>query len=168
MSLLIAAGQRHDSPQFQPVLKRIRVPRTELGRPRIKPDRVRADRAYGSRANRPYLRRREIQCTVPEKADPVRNRKKLGSQDGRPPKCDEDGYKSAPRRGMRDQPTEMAPGRRHEIWQVGRALRSRRAGRDHQRVAVTSTAATLPNTATVSTVTADQVGRWCGYGWGPC
>lgn len=28
LSLLITAGHRHDSPQFQPVLERIRVPRT--------------------------------------------------------------------------------------------------------------------------------------------
>lgn len=53
LSLLIAAGQRHDSPQFRPVLEGIRVPRIGLGRPRTKPDRVRADRTYGSRANRP-------------------------------------------------------------------------------------------------------------------
>lgn len=27
---------------------------------------------------------------------------------------------------------------------------------------------TRSNTATVSVVTVGQVGRWCGYGWGPC
>ena len=30
-----------------------------------------ADKAYGSRANRAYLRRRGIRCTIPEKADQV-------------------------------------------------------------------------------------------------
>ncbi|MEV5082007.1 transposase [Streptomyces sp. NPDC056159] len=84
LSLLVAAGHRHDSPQFQPVLDAIRVPRTGQGRPRTRPDKVRADRAYGSRANRSYLRRRGIGCTIPEKADQVRNRKKLGSRGGRP------------------------------------------------------------------------------------
>ncbi|MFE0545292.1 transposase [Streptomyces sp. NPDC058891] len=49
LSLLITAGHRHDSPQFQPVLERIRVPRVGPGRPRTKPARVRADKAYGSR-----------------------------------------------------------------------------------------------------------------------
>lgn len=63
------------------------------GRPRTKPDRVRADRAYGSRANRAYLRRHGIGCTIPEKADQVRNRKKLGVRGGRPPKFDKDDYK---------------------------------------------------------------------------
>ncbi|MEU9072932.1 IS5 family transposase [Streptomyces sp. NPDC048109] len=93
LSLIVTAGQRHDSPQFQPVLESIRVPRTGPGRPRTKPDRVRADRAYGSRANRAYLRRRRIGCTIPEKADQARNRKKLGSRGGRPPKFDKDDYK---------------------------------------------------------------------------
>ncbi|WP_432445223.1 transposase [Streptomyces malaysiensis] len=53
MSLVITAGQRGDSPQFQVVLGRIRVPRLGPGRPRTRPDKVRADKAYGSRANRP-------------------------------------------------------------------------------------------------------------------
>ena len=54
---------------------------------------MRADKAYGSRANRSYLRRRGIGCTIPVKADHVRNRKKLGSRGGRPPKFDKDDYK---------------------------------------------------------------------------
>ncbi|MEU1450100.1 IS5 family transposase [Streptomyces mirabilis] len=93
LSLLITAGHRHDSPQFQPVLERIRVPRTGPGRPRTKPAKVRADKAYGSRANRTYLRRRRIECTIPEKADQVRNRKKLGFRGGRPPAFDKEDYK---------------------------------------------------------------------------
>ncbi|MGW5425101.1 hypothetical protein ACWEV0_33395, partial [Streptomyces sp. NPDC003943] len=50
-------------------------------------------KAYGSRANRAYLRRRGIGCTIPEKADQVRNRKKLGSRGGRPPKFDKVDYR---------------------------------------------------------------------------
>ena len=67
LSVVITAGQRGDSPQFQVVLGRIRVPRPGRGRPRTWPDRVRADKAYGSRANRAYLRRRGIRCTIPER-----------------------------------------------------------------------------------------------------
>jgi transposase len=93
LSLRVTAGHRHDSPQFQPVLEAIRVPRTGRGRPRTRPDKVRADKAYGSRANRAYLRRRGIRCTIPEKADQVRNRKKRGSQGGRPPRFDKADYK---------------------------------------------------------------------------
>ncbi|MFD8783082.1 IS5 family transposase [Kitasatospora sp. NPDC059599] len=93
MSLVITAGQRGDSPQFQVVLGRIRVPRLGPGRPRTRPDKVRADKAYGSRANRGYLRGRRIACTIPEKRDQIANRKKRGSHGGRPPKFDKDDYK---------------------------------------------------------------------------
>ncbi|WP_238547009.1 transposase, partial [Saccharopolyspora erythraea] len=60
---MITAGQRGDSPQFQVVLGRIRVARPGRGRPRTRPDRVLADKAYGSRENRAYLRRRGVRCT---------------------------------------------------------------------------------------------------------
>ena len=93
LSLIVTAGQRGDSPQFRPVLERIRVPRIGSGRPRTKPDKIRADRAYGSRANRAYLRRRGIQCTIPEKTDQIRNRKRLGACGGRPPKFDKADYR---------------------------------------------------------------------------
>jgi transposase len=85
MSLLVTAGQRGDSPQFQPVLEAISVPRIGAGRPRKRPGKVRADKAYGSRANRAYLRRRGISCTIPLKADQIRHRKNRGSRGGRPP-----------------------------------------------------------------------------------
>ncbi|MCX4539128.1 transposase [Streptomyces sp. NBC_01565] len=78
MSILVTAGHGGDSPQFEPVLENIRVPRHGLGRPRKRPDRVRADRAYGFRRNRAYRGRRGIRCTIPEQKDQVRNRKKLG------------------------------------------------------------------------------------------
>jgi transposase len=85
LSLLLTAGQRGDSPQFQPVLDKISVPRMGAGRPRTRPDKVRADKAYGSRANRAYLRRRGISCTIPQKSDQIRHRKNRGSRGGRPP-----------------------------------------------------------------------------------
>jgi hypothetical protein len=79
MSIVITAGQRGDSPQFEVVLGRVRVPRPGPGRPRARPRRVRADKAYASRKNRAYLQRRGIRCTTPDKADQARNRKKHGS-----------------------------------------------------------------------------------------
>jgi transposase len=75
------------------VLDAIRVPRPGGGRPRTRPDRVLADKAYGSRANRAYLRRRGIRCTIPEKADQVASRKRKGSSGGRRPAFDPDKYK---------------------------------------------------------------------------
>ncbi len=94
MSIMITAGQRGDSPQFEPVLKKVRVARLGSGRPRTRPDRVRADKAYDSRKNRAYLRRRGIRCTIPDKADQARNRKKLGPRGGQPPKFDAEDYKA--------------------------------------------------------------------------
>jgi transposase len=93
LSLLVTAGQRGDSPQLQPVLERISVPRAGRGRPRTRPNRVLGDKAYGSRANRAYLRRRGIHCTIPEKADQIRNRKNKGSRGGRRPVFDKEIYK---------------------------------------------------------------------------
>ncbi|MFF2510239.1 IS5 family transposase [Streptomyces sp. NPDC058086] len=93
MAVVITAGQRGDSPQFEVVLGLVRVPRLGPGRPRTRPRRVRADRAYASRANRSYLRRRGIRCTIPDKADQARNRKKRGSSGGRPPKFDPVDYR---------------------------------------------------------------------------
>jgi transposase len=88
LSLVITAGQRGDSPKFQVVLGRIRVDRISGGRPRTRPDRVLADKAYGSRANRGYLRARGIRCTIPQKADQVRHRQATGKAGGRPPAFD--------------------------------------------------------------------------------
>jgi len=93
LSLVVTAGQRGDSPQFQVVLGRIRVARSGRGRPRTRPDRVLADKAYGSRANRAYLRQRGIRCTIPEKADQIRHRKNKGRVGGRPPAFDPEIYK---------------------------------------------------------------------------
>jgi transposase len=93
LSLVVTAGQRGDSPQFQVVLGRIRVARVGRGRPRTRADRVLADKAYGSRANRAYLRDRAIRCTIPEKADQVRHRRAKGLAGGRPPAFDPEIYK---------------------------------------------------------------------------
>jgi transposase len=54
---------------------------------------VRTDKAYDSRRNRAYLRRRGIKATVPVPADRVRNRHKLRSRGGRPPKFDKSDYR---------------------------------------------------------------------------
>jgi transposase len=93
LSVLIAAGQRGDSPQFAAVIERIRVPRHGAGRPRTRPDRVLADKAYSSKHNRTYLRRRGIRCTIPVKDDQAWNRRKLGANGGRPPAFDPETYK---------------------------------------------------------------------------
>ncbi|WP_435817769.1 IS5 family transposase [Micromonospora arida] len=88
LAIVLTAGQRGDSPQFIPVLAAIRVPRLVTGRPRTRPDRVLADKAYTSKANRAYLRRRGIAATIPSKADQDANRRARGSKGGRPPAFD--------------------------------------------------------------------------------
>ncbi len=93
MSIVITVGQRGDSPQFEAVLKQIQVRRLGPGRPRTRPDRVRADKAYASRKNRAYLRKRGIHYTSPDKADHIRHRKKLAAHGGRPPKFDKVDYR---------------------------------------------------------------------------
>ncbi len=55
---------------------------------------INVDKAYASRKNRAYLRRRGIRCTIPDKADQARNRKKRGSRGGRPPQFDPQDYKA--------------------------------------------------------------------------
>ncbi|MFB7864559.1 transposase [Streptomyces sp. NPDC056069] len=111
LSVVITAGQRGDSPQFEPVLEAIRVPRIGLGRPRRRPDRVRADKAHDSQSNRSYLRRRGIKATIPIPADRVRNRLKRGSRGGR--RRSRQGRLQAAARGrVRDQSPQAPPRRR--------------------------------------------------------
>jgi transposase len=89
----VTAGHRGDSPQFIPVLRRIRVARPGVGRPRTCPDLILADKAYTSRGNRGYLRSRGIRACIPSKADQDAHRKAKGSKGGRPPAFDKDLYR---------------------------------------------------------------------------
>jgi Transposase DDE domain len=124
LALLITAGQRGDSPQFTAVLERIRVPRRDAGRPRTRPDRVLGDKAYSSKGNRAYLRRRRIRCVIPVKEDQAANRRKLGSNGGRPPAFDKEAYKlrHAVECGI-------------NLRQAGHALRGHRPSRRDQHLA---------------------------------
>lgn len=74
------------------MLKKVRV-RGPVGRPRTRPDAVAGDKAYSSRGNRAYLRRRGIKAVIPEKRDQAANRQKKGSNGGRPVGHDADLYK---------------------------------------------------------------------------
>ncbi|MEV0367348.1 IS5 family transposase [Nocardia fusca] len=87
MSMLLTAGQAGDSPQFAAVLDRIDVP-TLGSRARRRPHRVLADKAYSSRSNRTWLRRRGIKATIPVPADQAGHRRARGSAGGRPPAFD--------------------------------------------------------------------------------
>jgi hypothetical protein len=80
LSLIVTAGHRGDSPQFIPVLRRIRVGRLGVGRARTCPVLVLADKAYTSRGNRGCLRSRGIQACIPSKSDQDAHRKAEGSR----------------------------------------------------------------------------------------
>ena len=92
--MVITGGQRHDGVILPQVLADIRVPRAGGGRARTRPDAVLADRAYGSKGNRDYLRGRGIRAVIPEKKDQIATRKKRGSKGGRPPVFDAGAYRN--------------------------------------------------------------------------
>ncbi len=84
LALLITPGQWGDAPQLIPVMERVRVGRLGGGRPRTRPEHLGGDKAYSSRRNRRYLRRRQIKHTIPEPKNQRANRKRRGSEGGRP------------------------------------------------------------------------------------
>lgn len=88
MALLLTAGQVGDSPQFASVLDRIEVATPGRGRARRRPERVLADKAYSSRANRDWLRRHRIKATIPIHTGHAGYRRARGSAGGRPPAFD--------------------------------------------------------------------------------
>ena len=90
---LLTPGQAADSPMMIPVLEAVRVPRLGPGRPRTRPDRVLADKAYSSRANRLWPAAHHIAATIPVKADQAANRARRGWRGGRPPAFDTVAYK---------------------------------------------------------------------------
>jgi transposase len=90
---LTSPGQRADSTMFTQVLDAVRIRRAGPGRPRTRPARVLGDKAYSSRANCSYLRRRGIATTIPVKRDQAANRRRRGRAGGRPPAFDRDHYK---------------------------------------------------------------------------
>ncbi|MFH8534947.1 IS5 family transposase [Streptomyces tendae] len=93
LALLITPGQWGDAPQLIPVMERIRVVRLDGGRPRTRPDHFGGDKAYSSRRNRRYLRRRQIKHTIPEPGNQRANRKRRGSRGGGPTGFDKTIYK---------------------------------------------------------------------------
>lgn len=67
-----------------PVLDQIRVPRPAGGHPRTRPEHLSGDKAYSSRRNRRYLRRRQVKHTLPKHRDQRAQRRRRGSNGGRP------------------------------------------------------------------------------------
>ena len=75
--VLVSAGH---APLFEHLLAHLKVTRGSAGAPRTVRDRVRADKAYSSRAIRAELRRRGITAVIPEPSDQIAHRKRRGSR----------------------------------------------------------------------------------------
>jgi transposase len=87
LSILVTAGQRHESTQLAALLDAIRVPRPGAGRPRKRPDYLLGDKGYSYTTCRGLLRRRGIGHSIPERSDQRARRR------GRPPAFDKDRYR---------------------------------------------------------------------------
>lgn len=93
LARVTTAGQRHDSLVFTLLMDRLRIAQTGPGRPRTRPDRLLADKAYSNTKIRAHLRRRSIKATIPEKNDQIAHRLKRGSHGGRSPAFDPVAYR---------------------------------------------------------------------------
>ncbi len=78
---------------FLPLMAQLRVARI-TGRPRTRPDAVRGDKAYSSRAIRSHLRTRGIKAVIPEPNDQKGHRKRRGSGGDRPVGLDVADYRN--------------------------------------------------------------------------
>ena len=94
MSIVITPGQAGDNPQLLPLLDQVSVGRDGPGRPRQRPDRVIADKAYSHPSTRQALRQRRIGFICPERVDQVDRRLAKGGAGGRPPDFDTDLYRN--------------------------------------------------------------------------
>jgi putative transposase len=90
---IVSPGQAGDSPVLPMLLDQLRVPRPGPGRPRTRPTRLRADKAYSSRGHRALLRSRGITAVIPEPADQAGHRRRKGSRGGRPISYDTADYR---------------------------------------------------------------------------
>jgi transposase len=90
--IAVGPGQAHDAPALLPLLEQLRVA-CPLGRPRTRPERLRGDKAYSSRAIREHLRGRRIIAVIPQPSDQIGHRKRRGSRGGRPPAFDAVDYR---------------------------------------------------------------------------
>lgn len=92
MSIILTPGQAGDNPQLLPLLDQVAVGRDGPGRPRKRPERVLADKAYSHPSTRAALRGRGTSFTSPEKSDQIARRQAKGSRGGRPPRFDPEIY----------------------------------------------------------------------------
>jgi transposase len=72
MTVVLTAGQRHETTKLEVLMEQGAVKRVGRGRPRLRPERVLGDKAYSSRKIRRYLKRRGIGYTIARRCDETR------------------------------------------------------------------------------------------------
>ena len=82
ITFLITAGQRQVQTALDRLMERGAIKRRGRGRPRVRPERLAADKGYSSRTLRRYLRRRGITAVIPTKKNERRS-----------PYCDKAAYR---------------------------------------------------------------------------
>jgi len=105
-------GQAADTTALMGLMDAVRVARPGgVGRPRVRPDYLVADKAYSSRANRAGLRGRRIPHTIPERDDQRAHRRRRGRLGGRPVGFCREQYR-------RRNQVERGFNRRKQLWAV--------------------------------------------------
>jgi transposase len=64
LTMVVTAGQRHETVVFAQLMEQGAVKRVGRGRPRLRPRRLSGDQSYSSRHIRQYLRQRGIRMTI--------------------------------------------------------------------------------------------------------
>jgi transposase len=72
MTVVLTAGQRHETTKFEALMEHGAVKRAGRGRPKLRPKRVLGDKAYSSRKIRRYLKRRGSGYTIARRIDEMR------------------------------------------------------------------------------------------------
>ena len=73
-TFILTPGQQHDSTVAEQLMQQGAIRSGRRGRPRLRPKRLGADKAYGSRKFKAFLRRRGIQPVIPRKRNQPRGR----------------------------------------------------------------------------------------------
>jgi transposase len=69
ITFLLTVGERHETVVFEALMTQGAVARSGVGRPKLRPKRIIADKGYSSGPLRRYLRRRGIRYTIPRKSN---------------------------------------------------------------------------------------------------
>ena len=73
LTFLITAGQRHEQTAVYRLMERGAIKRRGRGRPRVRPERLAADKGYSSHTLRRTLRRRGMKAVIPTKKNERRS-----------------------------------------------------------------------------------------------